>query len=99
MSEQPGPESCTEPDKFTQLMRAVQAAMRAEQIPEMTVERVVNRVLYGDPAPAARAARRKREAGQVVHVHVNAPPGMDPAHLAAAVRANGQRIRWDGLSY
>ncbi len=58
------------------LLQAFDEAMKAEGIPEMQREHVINRLLYGTPHPA----ERQQEPAQQITVHVSGPD-LDPAYL------------------
>jgi hypothetical protein len=74
-------------------VRAFQVAMTDERIPADSIERVVNRVVYGDPrGPHIRNRGRQHEndtieAPATIHIHITHPV---PGSLAAAMSAMRQ---------
>lgn len=87
-------------DLLRQTVRAFQLAMRAEGIPEQSVEHVVNRVLYGDPHPGRRyrdSEQREMAAGPGVTIHVTTPAGPGTQAIREQylhARAQGNPYRW-----
>ena len=75
-------------------VKATQAAMRDEGITGPLAERVINRLVYGDPL--GHTARYKLAEGErkvSVTVAMSAPLPVPPGILASAVREYSERIR------
>ena len=61
----------TDADILSRMVRAFQVAMTDERIPADQVERVVNRVVYGDPCGSA--CRKEIRDDVTVHIHITTP--------------------------
>lgn len=72
-------------------LRGVQLAMRLEGLDEVTVEHVINRLIYGDPL-GPRARHRVAEGEQIVSIQVTSPPTPAEHLLAAGLAAYSQRM-------
>ena len=82
-----------EPGDLSRWVKATQAAMRDEGISSGQAERVINRLVYGDPL-GPTAVYKLDEDGQAVSVTVSAPAASPAAHiLASAVRELNERMR------
>src|ERR1035441_6250657 len=82
-----------EAESTSRYVKAVELAMRLEGLSDGVRERVLNRLLYGDPL-GPTAVYKLDEDGQAVSVTVSAPAASPAAHiLASAVRELNERMR------
>lgn len=97
MTAQPAePERGKVPD-LAMLLRATQVALTDEGVPETTIRRVINRLVYREPGGERVVHRIVDEQAPLIHVHSNDGPAPSlGAHRMLALRyarANGLPLR------
>jgi hypothetical protein len=80
-----------ETESVSRCVKAVEVAMRHEGLSDGVRERVINRLVYGDPlGPTARY--KLNEDGQAISATVNMSPQPSARILASAVRELNERM-------